>query len=219
MVHASLRSLGPVEGGARAVVEAILDALGPKGTMLMMIAADDDEPFDRLRTEADEDNGILAEVFRTFPGVEVNDHPACRFAALGACATYLLEPQPLNDYYGIGSPLERLVEHRGAVLRLGSDPDTVTLTHYAENLARVPDKKRVRRSYNRADTGEVSIEGIDDSDGIATWSEGDYFPQILIDFIDAGHAQVGPVGNCTAELLDARLFVDFAVDWLELHLT
>jgi aminoglycoside N3'-acetyltransferase len=215
MVHASLRAIGPVDGGADGVIEAVRAALGSGGTMLMMIAANDDEPFDRLSTPADPDNGVLAEVFRTYPGVVVNDHPACRFAAVGPAAAALLEPQPLHDYYGPGAPLERLCEMGGAVLRLGASIDTVTLTHYAEYLAAVPAKHRVERRYELAWDGEIVVSSLDDSDGIADWEPGDYFSQILIDFVQQERAVVGPVGGCTAELLDASEYVAFATDWME----
>ncbi|MGI9595078.1 MAG: aminoglycoside N(3)-acetyltransferase [Acidimicrobiales bacterium] len=218
MVHASMRKIGPIVGGGAGLIDAIMSVLGPEGTMVMMIAADDDEPFDRLTTEADEENGVLAEVFRQYPGVAVNDHPACRFAALGPAARDLLDPQPLHDYYGPGSPLERLYRRQGLVLRLGSDIDTVTLTHYAEYLADVPDKRTVARSYVRADSGELIINSLDDSDGVVDWKHGDYFSHIMIDFIAAGLASVGPVGGCTAELLDGPIFVDYAVEWMERHL-
>lgn len=216
MVHASMRKMGPVVGGAEAVLESLLKLLTPKGTLLMMLSADPDEPFDHQRTPVDiEDMGILAEVFRKHPEAKVNDHAADRFAALGSKAEYLLRPSPLHDYYGPGSVLERLVNSNGSILRLGANVDTVTLTHYAEYLANIPNKRRVKRRYIRADIGEQWIESLDDSDGIAEWTGGDYFPQILIDFVAEGNAKVGAVGNCLAELLDARLFVDFAVKWLE----
>jgi hypothetical protein len=64
MVHASLRAIGPVAGGAVGVIEGICAALGLDGTMLMMIAAHDGDPFNRLSTPADPENGVLAEVFR-----------------------------------------------------------------------------------------------------------------------------------------------------------
>ena len=35
LVHSSLRPLGKVEGGAETVVNALLEALGPEGTLLM----------------------------------------------------------------------------------------------------------------------------------------------------------------------------------------
>ena len=163
MVHASLRTLGPVENAAAGIIDAIRQALGSAGTMLTMIAADDTAPFDLLRTRADPENGALAEVFRTYPGVAVNDHPACRSAALGPSASVLLDPQPVDHYYGPGSTLSRFYQRGGVVLRLGANIDTVTLTHYAEYLADVPHKRIVRRRYERADTGELTIESLDDS--------------------------------------------------------
>lgn len=220
MTHASLRKLGPVEGGAVGVIEAQRAAVGPDGTLLMVLSADEDEPFDAHTSPVDvEDMGWLAETFRTYPGVDVNDHPADRFAAVGPRAGWLLNPTPLHDYHGPGSVLERLVAAGGKVLRLGSNPDTVTLTHYAEYLADVPDKIRVRRRYVRADTGELWIESLDDTDGIAVWPHGDYFPKIFLDYRASGRAGIGPVGRCVAELLDAQDFVRFAVAWMEEHLS
>jgi aminoglycoside N3'-acetyltransferase len=70
----------------------------------------------------------------------------------------------------------------------------------------------------RADSGEQWIEGLDDDKGIVDWEQGDYFPQILLDFLQTGQARTGPVGACTAELFPARTFVDFAVAWMEAHL-
>lgn len=215
MVHASLRAVGPVERGAVGVIDALRTAVGHGGTLLMVLSADETEPFDPLRSPVDiEDMGVLAEVFRTYPGVLVNDHPADRFAAIGATARPLLEPTPLHDYHGPGSVLERLTALGGKVLRLGANADTVTLTHYAEYLADVPDKVRVRRRYVRADVGEVWIESLDDTDGIANWEGGDYFPQIFLDYRATGAVRLGRVGQCDAELLQAQPFVAFAVDWM-----
>ena len=104
------------------------------------------------------------------------------------------------------------------MLRLGADVDTVTVTHWAEYLADVPTKRRVRLRYVRADIGEQWIDSLDDSEGIAEWCGGDYFSQILIDYLAAGNASVGPVGNCEAELFAARDFVHFAVPWIESRL-
>lgn len=219
MTHASMRRVGPIEGGAKSVVDAELAAVGAEGTLLMVLGADGGEPFSAQTTPADvADMGILAEVFRTYPGVQVSDHPAARFASVGRRARGLLHPMPLHDYHGPGSPLERLTQLGGMVLRLGADPDTVTLTHYAEYLADVPDKIRVRRRYVRADTGEVLIESLDDDDGIAEWPHGDYFEQIFLDYKAAGAVKTGLVGRCSAELFEAQDFVSFAVRWMNREL-
>ena len=219
MTHASMRQIGPVENGARGLLEAQLSVAGPEGTLLMALGADEDEAFDAERTPVDvEDMGILAEVFRTYPGVQVSDHPGGRFGAIGLHAKNLLEPTPLHDYHGPGSTLERFFLLGGRVLRLGADPDTVTLTHYAEYLTDAPNKIRVRRRYERADTGELWIESLDDNDGIANWPHGDYFTQIFLDYRGAGGVRTGLVGNCRAELFEAKDFVPFAVQWMNREL-
>jgi aminoglycoside N3'-acetyltransferase len=218
MVHASLRSVGPIEGGANGLLDALVEVLGPGGTLLMVLSASQDAPFDPLSSKADEDMGVLAEVFRQRAGVRVNDHAAARYGALGAQSLQLLEPVPLHDYHGPGSVLDRFTALGGSVLRLGANIDTVTLTHLAEYRANVPNKRRVRLRYVRADIGEQWIESLDDTYGIVDWSQGDYFPRILIDFLAAGRARTGRVGSCTAELLEAQPFVDFATAWMEKHL-
>jgi aminoglycoside N3'-acetyltransferase len=218
MVHASLRKVGPIVGGADTLLDCLLETLGANGTLLMVLGADDEEPFDPLTTEVEEDMGVLAEIFRQRNGTKVNDHAAARYGAYGPRATELLEPIPLHDYHGPGSVLERFTEMNGAVLRLGANIDTVTLTHWAEYLAKIPNKRRVRLRYMRADIGEQWIESLDDTYGIADWEHGDYFSQILLDFLAAGHAKTGPIGNCMAELFEAKPFVKFAVAWLETKL-
>ncbi len=46
MVHASMRRVGPIDGGADALLDALHDVLGPEGTMMMALGATDDRPFD-----------------------------------------------------------------------------------------------------------------------------------------------------------------------------
>jgi aminoglycoside N3'-acetyltransferase len=215
MVHVSMRKVGPVVGGAAGLLEALREVLGARGTLLMVLSADEEEPFDARTTQVDvEDMGVFAEVFRTAPGVRVNDHAADRFGALGPDAEALLEPTPLHDYHGPGSVLERFTQRDGTVLRLGANPDTVTLTHYAESLCDVPDKRRARRRYVRADLGEQWIDSLDDTDGIADWAQGDYFPQIFLDHRSSAEVALGPVGRCVAEAFGAKAFVAFATAWM-----
>ena len=241
MVHASLRAIGPVERGAAGVVEALENAVGPAGTLLMVLGARDDwdwvnrrpeedrpdlladaPAFDRDHTPADPDVGVLAEVFRGLPGTVVNDHPDGRFGARGRLASELLSDPPWDDYYGPGSPLERFVAAGGKVLRLGADPDTVTLLHLAEYLADVPDKRRVSRHHKvRAPDGSTVIRRVtclDDSDGIAEWPDEDYFAVVLLDYLQLGRARTGAVGNATSELIDGTDLLAHGTEWMSSHL-
>lgn len=242
MIHASLRAVGPVAGRAQGLISALDEAVGRDGTLLMNLGARDDfdwvnrypeaeraallantPPFDYLRTPADPDNGVLAEVFRQMPGTQVNNHPDARFGARGKWTSHLLAEPPWNDYYGPRSILERFVDLNGKVLRLGADLDTVTLLHYAEYLAPVRTKRRVRRHHLVLGSNgpEVrAVECLDDTDGIADYAGGgDYFASLLVDYLETGAGSRGLVGNARSELLDAPHLVRFASDWMGRNLT
>jgi len=239
MVHASLRAIGAVDGGADGVIDALEATVGPDGTLLMTLGARDDrawvndrperdrpdllrdaEPFDSLVTPAEPDVGVLAEVFRTRPRTKVSDHPEGRFGASGPLADRLLDDVPWDDYYGPGSPLERFVEAGGRVLRLGADLDTLTVLHYAEYLAPVRSKRRVRRhrivAGHRGPELRV-IECLDDSDGIVDYPGEDYFAVILRQYLATGDVSKGVVGSAGSELIDAADLVGYAVAWMAEH--
>ena len=240
MVHASLRRIGPVEGGADGVLDAVFQSIGKEGTVLMVLGAydahswvddqpedlrhsllADAEPFDAWSTRADPDVGVLAEVFRRRPGTLVSDHPEGRFAAAGELADHLVRDVPWHDYYGPDSPLARFTTRGGAVLRMGADTDTTTLLHHAEYLADVPDKRRVRRHRLIATpTGPVvrAIECLDDENGIVDRPGEDYFTTILRDYLSLGRSATGIVGSAQSHLLDAQDLVSFAADWMTANL-
>jgi aminoglycoside N3'-acetyltransferase len=236
MVHASLRAIGPVEGSAGGVLDALEDAVGPQGTLLMVLGARNDwdwvndhpeheraalladaEPFDMAQTPADPEVGYLAEAFRRREGTRVTDNPEGRFGARGALARDLLSDAPWHDYFGPGSPLDRLCKTGGRVLRLGADLDTTTALHLAEYLVHLPDKRRVRR-YRRVlgKTGpEIRyVDCLDDSNGIVAWTGEDYFAMILRDYLALGRASTGWVGRARSELIVASDLVDFGVRWM-----
>ena len=240
MVHASLRRLGSVEGRGDGFIGAILDALAPGGTMLMVLGAADDhawvnerpeaeraallveaEPFDAWRTPADPDVGTLAEIFRQYRGTVVSDHPEGRFAAHGPLAHDLLRDVPWDDYFGSASPLERLVEHDGRVLRLGADLNTVTALHHAEYRCTLEAKRRVRR-YRRVTTSAAPevrvVESLDDDKGIVDYPGEDYFADLMRDYLATGAGRRGRVGGADSELLEAADVVRFGVRWMEDHL-
>lgn len=236
MVHASLRAVGPIKGAADAVLDALQTTLGPTGTLLMTLGARDDwgwinerpeherpsllrdaEPFDCQQTPADPDVGVLAEVFRQRPETKVSDHPEGRFGASGPLADRLVARVPWDDYYGPGSPLERFVQAGGRVLRLGADLDTLTLLHYAEYLAPLPSKRRIRRHRVVAGSDGPTlrvVNSLDDSDGIVDYPGEDYFVVILRQYLATSRPSTGVVGRANSELIDAADVVDFAVAWM-----
>jgi aminoglycoside 3-N-acetyltransferase len=235
-----LRAIGPVAGGPEAVLDAIESAVRSDGTLLMILGAEialdwvnrlpESErspllagapPFDPASAPVLPEVGYFAEMFRRQPGTHVTDNPSGRFAARGRLAHDLLVDAPWDDYYGPGSPLDRLCHLDGRILRIGANPDTTTVLHWAEYLADVPDKRRVRRHYRcRGAAGPETrvVECLDDEHGIADWEGEDYFAIILRDYLATGRARRGCVGQAASELIEAADLVDFGARWISEHL-
>lgn len=237
MMHESVRNIGWVVGGPDAVLDAVLEVLGPKGTVMKLVGSEDgtyelaDWPeevrrayleerpaFDPATTRACREWGILCEYLRTRQGAQRSSHPEASFAALGHRAEWLVNPHPLQHGYGFGSPLERLLEADGQVLLLGSPMDSVTLLHHAEYSADLPHKRSVRYRVPVSENGArrwVEIEELDSNDGIVPLSGDDYFGLIVGEFLQAGLGRTGTVGHADAALMDARRLHDFARAWME----
>ena len=106
---------------------------------------------------------------------------------------------------------------RGRLLLEGA---TVTLIHYAEYLADVTSKRRVRRHRRVAPPHGPEIrevECLDDRDGIFDWPGEDYFSVILKDYLATHEVSRGLVGRATSELIPARDLVTCATRWMTTH--
>ncbi|MDQ8755975.1 AAC(3) family N-acetyltransferase [Sphingosinicella sp. LHD-64] len=245
MVHASLRRLGLArsacgEGGADLLLDALDAAVGPSGTLMMVLGSHyrmdwvndrpveeraallaGSAPFVHETAPAMTDVGWLAEAFRQRAGTLLSANPSGRFGARGARAAELVADQPWNDYYGPDSPLEKLCAWGGRVLRLGADPETVTVLHYAEYLARLPDKRRTRWDYlivGADGPRQVWVECLNDNAGIAPYDGDDYFAVIVRAYLALARHREGQVGQAGSELIDAADLVEFGARWMEENL-
>jgi aminoglycoside 3-N-acetyltransferase len=238
MVHAALRRVGPMLNGPDALVGALLDAVGPDGTVLAYTDWDarydellDDDgrvperwrphvpPFDPAASRSIRDNGALPEFLRTTPGARRSGNPGASVAALGAHAEHYTADHPLDYGYGPGSPLARLVARRGRVLMVGAPLDTMTLLHHAEHLADVPGKRVIRYEVPfRAADGTVEwrvTEEFDTADPVVAGLPDDYFATVVEEFLAAGNGRRGTVGAAPSVLVDAASITSFAVAWLQ----
>ena len=145
MVHASLRQIGPVIGGAATIIDTILESIGQAGTLVAYVdfepffEEDDDEipVFNKQTASAARDHGILHELIRTWPGALRSDHPGAGISAIGAKAAWLTQHHPFHYGYGPGTPFEKLVEVNAKILMLGAPLDTITLLFELEKTFHV----------------------------------------------------------------------------------
>jgi aminoglycoside 3-N-acetyltransferase len=171
-------------------------------------------PFDPATARAVRENSVLAEFLRTWPGSHRSHNPEASMVAVGAQAAWITADHPLNYGYGRGSPLEKLLQLQGQVVLLGSPLDTITLLHYAENIARLRHKHIIHYRIPMLHAGRSAWVEVEDFD--TGEPHGDYsFEEIVQAYLDAGNGQQGRFGNATSYRLDAAHLVQFAVSWLE----
>jgi aminoglycoside 3-N-acetyltransferase len=136
LVHSSLRSLGPLEGGAETVISALLEALGPQGTLLFpalsYAAVTSAQPFfSVLATPSCV--GALPEFFRTRPGTLRSAHPTHSVSASGRLAAELTA-RHRQDTTPVGphSPFALLPTYAGQILFIGCGLRPNTSMHGVE---------------------------------------------------------------------------------------
>jgi aminoglycoside 3-N-acetyltransferase len=239
MVHASISSLGWVVGGSQTVVEALLDCVGPEGTLCAQAGWEDVPfglagwpkrwrdayeaeypPFDPALSAAAPYEGRLAERIRTWPGAHRSANPATGVAAIGAGAAELTAEHPLDDGFGAGTPYARLVERDGRVVLLGAPLRTISLLHHAESIARAPKRWTTYRLPLAGGRGWVAIREIDVWEGAFPYA--DELPAgcaplevIAAAALCAGIGRRGRVGAGCAHVFGAAALTRFAVDWIE----
>ena len=236
MVHTSLSSLGFVCGGAQVVIEALLESVGPEGTIMMptqswknldpaagvhwqepeqwwQLIRDNWPAYDKDITPTNS-MGAVAEMFRKWPGTLRSDHPARSVAANGKFAQYLTEHHDLSNIFGDGSPIGRLYELGGYVLLIGVGYDKNTSLHLADARAQYPGKH-----------DSVEYSAILEN-GQRVWKEyttlfvdGEDFPAIGEAFETAYPVAKVPLGNGCITFMKQRQLVDFAVRWIEQNRT
>ena len=243
MVHTRMSALGWVVGGSGTVVSALLEALGPEGTLLAYASWEEHvyhaeerpaehrdaylaEPpvFDPATAEAARDHGRIPERVRTWPGAHRSAHPEASVVAVGRLARELTADHPQDDAYGPGSPFARLVAAGGDVLMLGAPLETVTLLHHAEAIAGIPDRRTVTFEIPVATPGGVerrTYTDIDTSRGAYPYERlglpVDEFTAIATAALAAGIGTTGTVGAAACRLFPAAALTRFAVAWLGQH--
>lgn len=231
IAHSSLSSLGWVCGGEAAMVQALLNATGERGTLVMPanssdysdpalwknppvpeawcpIIRDTMPPYDPHTTPTSR-MGRIAECFRTWPETRRSNHPATSFCARGPNAHILLQNHRLEDSQGIDSPLGTLYKLEASILLIGVGHESNTSFHLAECLSGTRPRKKEGAAIVR--------------DGKREWvwySDIDYdsgkFPEIGRQFERAcpEYVQRSKVGSADSRLLPMKQLVDFAADWL-----
>ena len=200
MVHTRMSALGWVVGGTETIVRALLEVLGPDGTLVAYaswqehVYRAEDRPaehreayaaappaFDPATGEVDRDYGRLPERVRTWPGALRRAHPEASVAAIGARAAWITGEHPDDD---------------------GNRTVTYRVTLAGDGGLR-------ERTYTDIDTSLGAFPY--DTLGL----EEDEFAVIARAALDAGIGVRGKVGDGESHLFPAPALTAFAVAWME----
>jgi aminoglycoside 3-N-acetyltransferase len=232
IVHSSLSRLGWVAGGAHAVVLALLEVVGPAGTIVMPTHTGLSDPARwrnppvpeawwpvfRAEVPAYDDRltptrnmGAIVECFRHLEEVARSGHPAVSVAAVGPHRDEVVSSHSLADSLGESSPLARLYELDAYVLLLGVGHANNTSLHLAEYRAAFPKTAITQGAPVRIGQARSWVEWLDiDHDSSD-------FEALGTAFAATGGDTEGTVGSGTARLMRQRAVVDFAVSWMGEH--
>ncbi len=230
-VHASMKAVGPTIGGARTVVEALLQAVGPEGLVGMPGASSDayfppylnksslseDEiaqiekavPGYDKRVSPATGMGVIAETFRNWPGTQRSDHPTESICLNGNRADELVDDHPLAWATGPETPLGRMCRRPPAkVLLIGVGWNRCSALHIAETLA---ETKRTKVNRFKGGAGDPSwIEVPDVADDL-----GRLFPRVGAAFEQTGAVAIGRFGEAQVKMCALAGLVAFATDWID----
>ncbi|MFD1030042.1 aminoglycoside N(3)-acetyltransferase [Metaplanococcus flavidus] len=228
MVHSSLMSMGWIAGGAQAVVEALMETVTESGTIVMPSqSADNSDPVYWMEPPIPENwhkelrqklpaydpylsplrgMGKIAECFHRHPDTIRSAHPAHSLMAWGKDAELWMCDHPLDDSFGAGSPLAKMMDADVQILLIGVGFDTCTALHYAEyaqdHRTTSPQGAAITRNGQRV---WQRFECVD--------MDSDRFPDIAKDYPD--EIKISQLGQAEVKLVYMRPLVEFGIEWLQ----
>ena len=206
MVHSSLRSLGRVAGGADTVVDALLDALGPLGTLVVPtftypVANEPGFVFDPPHTPSY--MGSISEAARRHPKARRSTHLLHSVAAIGPLAETIATSGGASAW-DADSPMRQVLDRDGAFLLLGVPYQNLTAVHLCEVEFDVPYRKsRVVTAKMRNADGSI-VPLVSAGHPRRSGHPGSDFNRLGQRMEDAGLVKPGTVGNAIARLFQAH---------------
>jgi aminoglycoside N3'-acetyltransferase len=205
LVHSSMRALGYIMGGAVAALEALLEAVGERGTLVMPTFTHPSELF--LPDYTPCYTGTLPEFLRHRSDALRSVHPEYSVVAMGPDAAHLVDGHrragAVHSGLGLDSPLHRLARKGGWVLLLGVGHDRNSMIHVGEAVAGAPylgladtllEGRRLRSRFP-----DGSVVGFEPQQTCSRNFEALHRPLAA-----AGLVREGPVGSARARLMRAE---------------
>ena len=201
-VHSSLKRTGPVQGGPDAIIDGLLEAIGPRGTLLMPTLSSVTPAQPVFHVEHTPSSvGYLTSVFRQRKRAVRSLHPVHSVAAMGPKAEFYTQGHlAVNTPWSPESPYGKLMRNNGWILFLGVNLNVNTCFHALEIEALIPG----------IHTEEADTLFVIDYDGVVHEKEHHWHSYRARYFIDMEHIlfergalTYGQIGAGISRLVDA----------------
>ncbi|PCJ59223.1 MAG: hypothetical protein COA79_11020 [Planctomycetota bacterium] len=191
LLHASLSSIGEVEDGAKAVVDAFLETIGEDGTLVV-------PGFNQL--------GLIPEYVKNMKNSIKSVHPLASVCAIGAKADEIcVDHYKQETAFGQGTPYEKISKMGGLVCLLGVDQQSNSSLHYAEAILKLEYLKTSSEITFETPEGELT----------KSWS---FHPGLTKDFlkldkylIEEDLINVIEIGNAIVKLMPIKEVLELAI--------
>lgn len=230
LAHASMSKLGWTVGREVTVIDALIEAVGESGTLIMPSQTGDNSdpkawqnppvpqewiemikanmpPFDPLRTPT-RAMGKVVEALLHYPNVMRSNHPQVSFCGYGKYAKEILSDHQLTPGLGDGSPLKKLYDRKAKILLLGVGYGNCTALHLSESH---------QENMTWIDTGasvlhDNQVQWLDFKE--MNYSDED-FEALGIDYELTAKVAKGKVGASLCRYIDLQDLCDFADKWFK----
>lgn len=213
LVHSALRPFGEVQGGARTIAQALVEAVGSTGTVVApaFTFAHEAEADPIIDPQADRSEmGAISEVIRTMPSARRSVAYRHSVSAVGAHADLITNTDPELSVFDLRSTFGRLLGLDAKIALLGLTYVSCTSFHFGEYLVQIPDRHVVERTV-RLHHGDGSIteqlmrdyQPRPTDDGREYEHEHD-FDRAGARLERAGMVQIGAIGNAVVRVFRMR---------------
>jgi aminoglycoside 3-N-acetyltransferase len=166
LVHSAMRTVGQIDGGADAVIDALLELVGPRGTLVVPTytfahEAEADPIIDPANDKAE--MGIITETARRRSDARRSTAFRHSFAAIGPRAEVITATDPALCAFDPRSTFGVMLALNTQVILLGVTYTSSTSHHFAEYMSEVPYRQTIPKQVKvRLPDGSVVPQAMTD---------------------------------------------------------
>ena len=237
-VFSSLKSIGYVPGGPEVVIDALTEALGPDGTLVlpcfyfiggeMTLTLEENKIFNPKTTPTV--LGLIPEAFRRRPGVYRSVHPTHSVCAFGSRAKWITDGhENCATTFGKGTPFDKMMELDAKSLGIGVNIfRVISFIHYFEDVTdNFPINVYCEKKYEvrviadgEIKTMKVKAHDPEVAKTRTDHKQGEFIREYLTDYlIHRGLLKVGFVGEAESWVIRVRDFVKALKELAEMNIT